>query len=485
MESCNAGTTKLHRSNTPTLQHPSSIFSMQKLLIVDDDEEIRTQMKWALSQDYEILVAEDRATASRIFSEQNPPVTLLDLGLPPQPGTPEEGMAALAEMLEHDQRAKIIIVSGQGEKTNALQAIGAGAYDFLTKPVDLEELKVILRRTFHVAGLERDYRSLQARMREDAFEGLLGNSPQMHLVFSAIRKVATTDAPVLILGESGTGKEMAAQAIHRRSARKEGPFVAINCSAIPETLLESELFGHEKGSFTGAHVQRKGRIESASAGTLFLDEIGEIPLQLQVKLLRFLQEQHIERVGGRQEISVDTRVIAATNVDLKKAIAEGKFREDLYYRLAVVVVSLPPLRQREGDIQLLAREFLRRSAAANGKDGLTFGKDAVRALSDHSWAGNVRELENRIKRAVIMADGKRLTSADLELERSLEAPLSLNLKEAREAAERDVVQRALRKHSGKIAPAAAEMGISRPTLYELMEKLGIQKTDGDAGPSTS
>lgn len=447
---------------------------LPKLLIVDDDDEIRTQMKWALSQDYDVLVAEDRASALKVFAEQHPPVTLLDLGLPPHPGTPEEGMAALAEMLEHDQRAKIIIVSGQGEKTNALQAIGAGAYDFLTKPVDLEELKIILRRTFHVTGLERDYRELQTQMREDAFEGLLGNSPQMHAVFSAIRKVATTDAPVLILGESGTGKEMVAQAIHRRSARKDGPFVAINCSAIPETLLESELFGHEKGAFTGAHVQRKGRIESASGGTLFLDEIGEIRLQLQVKLLRFLQEQCIERVGGRQEIQVDTRVIAATNVDLKKAIAGGKFREDLYYRIAVVVVTLPPLRERQGDVELLAKEFLRRSAGASGKENLAFGKEAISALSDHAWPGNVRELENRVKRAVIMADGKRLTAQDLELESTAQAPSTLNLKEAREAAERDVIQRALRKHGGKIAPAAAEIGISRPTMYELMEKLGMR-----------
>jgi two-component system NtrC family response regulator len=378
-------------------------------------------------------------------------------------------------MTTQDRFAKIIIISGQGEKTNALQAIGAGAYDFLTKPVEVEELKVILKRTFHVASLERDYRELQAQMKADTFEGLLGTSPQMQRVFNSVRKVATTDAPVLILGESGTGKEMIAQAIHRCSPRKDGPFIAINCSAIPETLLESELFGHEKGSFTGAHVQRKGRIETASGGTLFLDEIGEIPLQLQVKLLRFLQEQRIERVGGRQEIQVDTRVIAATNVDLKKAITTERFREDLYYRLAVVNINLPPLRDREGDIPLLAQEFLRRNVAANGKDGLSFSQDAFRAINAHSWPGNVRELENRVKRAVIMAEGKRLTAADLELESPSAAPATLNLKEAREAVEREVINRALRKHGGKITSAAAEMGISRPTLYELMEKLGLKK----------
>jgi two-component system, NtrC family, response regulator len=304
---------------------------------------------------------------------------------------------------------------------------------------------------------------------------MLGTSPQMQQVFNSIRKVATSDAPVLILGESGTGKEMVAQAIHRRSARKDGPFVAINCSAIPETLLESELFGHEKGSFTGAHVQRKGRVETASGGTLFLDEIGELPALLQVKLLRFLQEQCIERVGGRQPIQVDTRVVAATNVDLKKAIAEGRFREDLFYRLAVVVVNLPPLRERETDVRLLAQEFLRRASTKIGKNGLTFDHEAFRALNDHAWPGNVRELDNRVKRAVIMADGKRLTRADLELEGISERSHATNLKEAREAVEREMIQKALRKHGGKIAPAAGDLGISRPTLYELMDKLGLKR----------
>jgi two-component system NtrC family response regulator len=446
-----------------------------KLLIIDDDDEIRTQMKWALSQDYEVFLAEDRTRALALLKEQRPAVVLLDLGLPPNPATTEEGFAALSEILREDSFAKVIIISGQGEKDNALKGIGEGAYDFLAKPVDLPELKVILRRTFQVAGLEKDYRELEQRLQVDTFEGMLGTSPQMQQVFNSIRKVATTDAPVLILGESGTGKEMAALAIHKRSPRKDGPFVAINCSAIPETLLESELFGHEKGSFTGAHIQRKGRIESASGGTLFLDEIGEIPLPIQVKLLRFLQEQTIERVGGRHEIQVDTRVIAATNVDLKKGIADGRFREDLYYRLAVVVLNLPALRDRENDIRLLAREFLRRCAAKNSKDGLVFDQDALRALSGHLWPGNVRELENRVKRAVIMADGKRLTPHDLELNGVSAAPHGSNLKEARESVEREMVQRSLRKHGGKIAPAAIELGISRPTLYELMDKLGIQR----------
>jgi len=444
-----------------------------KLLIVDDDEEIRTQMRWGLEAEYEVFLAGDRVAALQGFKEQRPQVTLLDLGLPPALTGPEQGMAALSEMLSMDSLAKVIIISGQGEKTNSLQAVGAGAYDFLTKPIQLEELKIILKRAFHVAGLERDYRELQARVHAGTFEGLLGTSARMQQVFSSIRKVATTDAPVLVLGESGTGKEMVALAIHRRGARKDGPFVAINCSAIPETLLESELFGHEKGAFTGAHAQRKGRIESASGGTLFLDEIGEIPLQIQVKLLRFLQEQRIERVGGRQEIQVDTRVVAATNVDLKKAIIEGRFREDLYYRLAVVVVALPPLREREGDVGLLAQEFLRRNAVASGKEGLTLGTDAVRAINAYGWPGNVRELENRVKRAVIMAERKRLTAEDLEL--PSEAQETRTLKEARESIEREMVEKALRKHAGRIAPAAIELGISRPTLYELMEKLSITK----------
>jgi two-component system, NtrC family, response regulator len=445
-----------------------------RLLIVDDDEEIRTQMKWGLTQDYEIFLAEDRPTALEMLSEHRPQVVLLDLGLPPRPAEPVEGLAALSEIISRDHLVKVIIISGQGERDNALQAIGSGAYDFLPKPADLEVLKLLLKRAFHIASLEREYREMQL-LQGETFEGMLGTSPQMQQVFNTIRKVATSDAPVLVLGESGTGKEMVAQAIHRQSLRKDGPFVAINCSAIPETLLESELFGHEKGSFTGAHVQRKGRVETASGGTLFLDEIGELPALLQVKLLRFLQEQCIERVGGRQPILVDTRVVAATNVDLKKAIAESKFREDLFYRLAVVVVNLPSLRERETDVRLLAQEFLRRSAAKIGKTGLTFDQEALRALKDYGWPGNVRELDNRVRRAVIMADGKRLTAADLELGDISERPHVANLKEAREAVEREMIQKALRKHGNKIAPAAADLGISRPTLYELMDKLGLKR----------
>jgi two-component system NtrC family response regulator len=408
---------------------------------------------------------------------------LLDLGLPPQPNTPDEGLAALSEMVEQRTDAKIIVVSGQHEKVNALRSIEAGAYDFVIKPVEIEELKIILQRAFHVAGLETECRELRQRVLADDFEGMLGTSPAMQAIFGAIRKVATTNAPVLILGESGTGKERAALAIHRRSSRNDGPFVAINCGAIPDTLLESELFGHEKGAFTGAHLQRKGRIENATGGTLFLDEVGEIPVQLQVKLLRFLQEQTIERVGGRHPIQVDTRIIAATNANLSKSVEEQRFREDLYYRLAVVVIRLPPLREREGDLPLLARHCLRRFAVENGKEHLTFDPGALKALERHPWPGNIRELENRIKRAVIMADGKRVSRDDLELAGSPDALPGTTLKDAREAVERELVTQALRRHSGRISAAAQELGVSRPTLYELMDKLGIAKAAKEGTPN--
>jgi two-component system, NtrC family, response regulator len=449
-----------------------------KLLIVDDDEEIRTQMRWALNTGYDVSQAGDRPTAIEIFRTARPAVVLLDLGLPPQPATPEEGLATLAALLEIDRNAKIIVISGQAEKANALRAIGEGAYDFLGKPVEMPELQLLLKRCFHVAQLEREYQAMQLQLGTDSFEGLLGSGPRMQACFNSIRKVATSDAPVLILGESGTGKEMTARAIHQRSGRKDGPFVAINCSAIPESLIESELFGHEKGSFTGAHAQRKGRIEMSAGGTLFLDEIGEVPLPIQVKLLRFLQEQTIERVGGRQEITVDTRVLAATNADLKKGMLDGSFREDLFYRLAVVQIVLPPLRERDDDTLLLAKAFLQRSAKENGKSGLTFAPDAVRAIRQHPWPGNVRELQNRVKRAVIMADGKRITAADLELAEAITENAGGTLREARERVEKELVTEALRRNGGKITAAAAELDISRPTLYELMEKLGIAKPSG-------
>jgi len=448
-----------------------------KILIVDDDEAIRTQMKWALSEQYEVHFAEDRNAAVESFEANSPTVTLLDLGLPPRPNECDEGLAVLSDILAIDNTAKVIIISGQGEKQNAIEAVGAGAYDFLCKPVEMEELRLLIRRCIHVVELEKEYHRLQQSQRADVFENMLGTSPQMQTVFTLIRKVAGTNAPVLLLGESGTGKEMAAAAIHRCSARKDGPFVAINCNAIPENLLESELFGHEKGSFTGAHVQRKGLLETANGGTLFLDEIGELPPAIQVKLLRFLQEQRLQRVGGRQEIQVDTRLVAATNADLKELIDNGKFREDLYFRLAVVTIRVLPLRERGEDIVFLAREFLQTYSSQDGRPKMVFAPDAFRAMNSHSWPGNVRELQNRVKRGVIMASGSRVTAKDLELQRDKGAVASgaTTLRQAREHVEREMVEQALKRHSGKITSAAADLGISRPTFYELMEKLGIPK----------
>jgi two-component system NtrC family response regulator len=448
-----------------------------RILIVDDDEAIRTQMKWALSEHYEVHFAEDRKAAAEAFETNSPGVTLLDLGLPPRPNECDEGLAVLADILAIDNTAKVIIISGQSEKQNAIEAVGAGAYDFLCKPVAMEELRLLLRRCIHVVELEKEYHKLQQSQRCDVFEDMLGTSPQMQAVFASIRKVAATNAPVLLVGESGAGKEMAAAAIHRRSVRKGGPFVAINCNAIPESLLESELFGHEKGAFTGAHVQRKGLLETASGGTLFLDEIGELPPAIQVKLLRFLQEQRLQRVGGRQEIQVDTRLVAATNADLKELMDDGKFREDLYFRVAVITIRLLPLRERGEDIVFLAREFLQRYASQSGQTKMVFAPDALRAMTHYSWPGNVRELQNRVKRGVIMASGSRVTAKDLELDQGedLAASSATTLKQAREHVEREMIDQALQRHSGKITSAAADLGISRPTLYELMEKLGITK----------
>ncbi len=444
------------------------------LLIVDDDEDIRSQMQWALSTNYTILTASDRKSATEEFAKSKSQVVLLDLGLPPNPNSPEEGLSTMSDILAIDASAKVIIISGQGERENAVRAIGEGAYDFIGKPVEIETLEIMLKRCFYLVSLESEYNSIRDQFIDSSFEGMLGTSENMLKVFESIRKVATTEAPVMILGESGTGKEMAAKAIHQRSSRKEGPFVAINCSAIPETLLESELFGHEKGSFTGADSQRIGKIEQANDGTLFLDEIGEVPLSVQVKLLRFLQEQYIERVGGRVQIGVNARVIAATNADLKKSMNDGSFREDFYYRLSVVEILLPSLRNRENDVDLISKAILQSYASETGRKGIAFSKKAINAIRKHRWPGNVRELQNRIRRAVIMAEGKQISPEDLELE-NVSSNGNRTLKQAREELEREMIISSLKKNSGKISPAAAELGISRPTFYELMDKLGIER----------
>ena len=448
---------------------------MGKLLIVDDDENIRTQMKWALAADHEVVFAGDRPSALDRAAADAPEVVLLDLGLPPYPNESREGLQTLSDLLAQNPHVKVIVITGQTDHDLALSTMSDGACDYMTKPIDDHELQVVVRRACYIAKLEREIRERPPGPRNDqGFEGMLGASPEMESVFHAVRKVASTAAPVLILGESGTGKEMTALAIHRQGARREGPFVALNCSAIPESLLESELFGHEKGAFTGAHVQRKGRIEAAVGGTLFLDEVGELSPLLQVKLLRFLQEQRIERVGGRVTIDVDTRVIAATNSDLKLAMQENRFREDLYYRLAVVVIRMPPLRERKGDVLLLARSFLRQAAEQNHAPVTGFSPSAIKAMEAYHWPGNVREMENRIKRAVIMTDGRKIKPSDLELDAVDGGMPGLTLKNAREVVEREMVERALTLHKGKITGAARELGISRPTLYELMDKLGLR-----------
>lgn len=451
-----------------------------RLLVVDDDESIRTQLKWGLAADYEILLAGDRASALVQFEAKPAPVVLLDLGLPPESALPSEGLGLLSDLLAQDPFCKVIVATGQSERENALEAIGGGAYDFLGKPVDLLELERILKRAFHVSQLEREYARLEERLGGSSFEGFVGNSAAMEGVFADIRKVAPTQAPVLILGESGTGKELTARAIHGRSPRKSGPFVAINCGAIPENLLESELFGHERGSFTGAVGQRIGHVEAASGGTLFLDEVGELSPALQVKLLRFLQDRTITRIGSHAEIHPDVRVVAATNSDLQSLTGAGRFREDLYYRLAVVVLQLPPLRERGSDVDLLAHTFLRRFSADHGTRNLRFSKVALQALERYHWPGNVRELENKVRRATIMAEGLQISAGDLELDGVGSVPVSL--REARERAERGAVEQALRRNAGNISGTARDLCVSRPTLYELMSKLQLRQPNLEKAP---
>jgi len=457
---------------TPETPHPSL---KPKLLIVDDDEGLSTQLKWALAQDYEVFLAADRQSTVEVFRKGRPPVVTLDLGLPPRPHDVDEGFSTLSDILFQDVGAKVIVITGQGQQEHALKAIDLGAYDFFSKPINIEELRVTIRRAFYVYQLEEQNRHLRRRLSIESFAEMLGSSRQIQEVFAIIRKVATTDVPVLIVGESGTGKELAARAIHKESARRGSPFVVINCGAIPAALLESELFGHEKGAFTGAYTQRKGRIELAQGGTLFLDEIGELSLGLQVKLLRFFQERYIERVGGREPIAIDARIIAATNIDLKHALAEGRFREDLYYRLNVVKIALPPLRDRGEDVMLLARVILDRYAAEGRKPIKGFSEEAQRAIRSYLWPGNVRELENRVKRAVIMSDGPSVSSADLELENFGAQYNHVSLREARQELDRRLVQQAIVRHKGNLTQAAAYLRISRPTLYELMDKLGVKR----------
>ena len=454
----------------------SSTPRQQPLLIVEDDLALQKQLKWSLDR-FESVVADDVASALLQFRRHSPAVVTMDLGLPPDQDSVSEGFKCLEKLLELDSSAKVIVLTGQNDQDNALRAIRMGAYDFLAKPVDPDVLSLTVERAYRLYELQQENLRLQTLKQTDALGGLVTRDPGMQRICRSIEKVAPSNATVLLLGESGTGKELLAQGVHDASKRK-GRFIAINCAAIPETLLESELFGYEKGAFTGASKTTIGKIETANGGTLMLDEIGDLPMPLQAKLLRFLQERTIERVGGRQEIPIDVRIVGATHQDLKRHIAEGRFREDLYYRLAEIVIDIPPLRERTGDAVLLAHAFLRKYAAEQRRPAMSMSEDAIRALEAHAWPGNVRELQNLIKRATIMADGNRLVCEDLGLapasaDETLGTPI-LDLRAVRERAERQAVVAALARTDGNVARTAEILGVSRPTLYDLMNRLQIK-----------
>ncbi|MDJ0911613.1 MAG: PEP-CTERM-box response regulator transcription factor [Woeseiaceae bacterium] len=444
----------------------------RRLLIVEDDPGLLKQLVWCF-EDYEVFTATDRSSAIAELRRHEPMVVLQDLGLPPHPEGVEEGLATLTEILRLAPQTKVIVVTGHGDQQNALTAIAQGAYDFYEKPVDTDTLKLLVDRAFNISELENENRRLQSRVNESPLDGIVAASEGMLAVCRMIEKVAPTDVTTLLLGESGTGKELLARALHRLSPRSEGRFVAINCAAIPENLLESELFGHEKGSFTGAHKQNIGKVELATGGTLFLDEIGDMPMPLQAKMLRFLQERVIERVGGRKEIPVDVRVVCATNQRPETLIEEGLFREDLYYRISEITINIPPYREREEGRLILARTLLQKYCRKQKRALNGFSEDAMKAIEAYSWPGNVRELENKIKGAVIMADGKLVTAADLGLTADDQEPESLNLREVRQRAESKAIRIALTRSYGNISKASEMLGITRPTLYDLLNKYGL------------
>jgi len=447
-----------------------------KLLIVEDDPGLQAQLKWAWP-DFAVIQAADRAAAIAALRAEEPAVVTLDLGLPPDPDGTSEGFAVLDAIMALKPDTKVIVASGHGARESALQAIGRGAYDFYQKPVDIEALGLIVRRALQLHRIEAENRRMAARSAEDhrVLGRMITAAPEMLKVARTIERVAGTKVSVMLLGASGTGKELLARGLHEASDRRHGAFVAINCAAIPENLLESELFGHEKGAFTGAVKTTEGKIELADGGTLFLDEVGDIPLPLQVKLLRFLQERVIERVGSRKSIAVDTRIVCATHQDLEAMITDGRFREDLFYRLAEIVVKIPGLAERPGDAPLLAKAFLARFAAEMNPAVKGFAPDALAAIDRWRWPGNVRELENRVKRAVIMAEGKLIGAVDLDLaEPAGDGGQALNLKSAREAADRRVIRHALTQSEGNISSTAKLLGISRPTLYDLLKQYDLQ-----------
>jgi two-component system NtrC family response regulator len=442
--------------------------AVRPLLIVDDDPGLLRQLRWAFS-DHKVYLASTRQEATDLVGRDPVPVAIVDLGLPPDPDGASEGLAILAEILAIAPATKVIIATGNETREHALRAIALGAYDFYQKPIDIDVLQLIVARAERIFDLEAENRRLLEAAAASPIDGIIGSSPEMLRVLRNIEKMAPTNVAVLLRGESGTGKELLARAVHKLSARAREPFVPINCAAIPETLLESELFGHEKGAFTGALKQTIGKIESANRGTLFLDEIGDVPLPMQVKLLRFLQDQIVERIGGRNPVQVDVRIVCATNQDLDLMMVEGRFRDDLYYRLNEVTVQVPPLRERASDAVVLASFFLSRFAAEYGRPVRGFSATALAALRDHAWPGNVRELENRIKRAVVMTDGPLLSAADLGLETVGEEPQSLTIRDARARAEREVLHLALAQAGSNLSKAAKLLGISRPTLYDLMQ----------------
>ncbi len=445
------------------------------LLVVEDDPDIQEQFKWALASDYAVLEARDRATALATVQRQAPRLVLLDLGLPPDTDTAAEGLQALREILQHDPGAKVIVVTGNAERSVAHEALQRGAWDYISKPADLQALRVILGRARHMTTLEEEWRQSQKVPAEGVFCGMIGESLPMQRVYEAIRRVASTSISVLITGESGTGKEVVARAIHTLSPNASQPFVPIHCAAIPEGLLESELFGHERGSFTGADRLQKGRLEAAEGGTVLLDEVGEITPAAQVKLLRFLQDRRLERVGGREQITMNVRILAATNSDLRASIAAGRFREDLFYRLSVVEIMVPPLRERGQDVLLLVKAFVMQYRDELGRRVKGLSEAALKAIRSHKWPGNVRELENRVKRAILMAQGPTIGPDDLELPWEEPGQPAMKLKRMKAEVEKDMIQRALLSQNWNITRAAQELDISRQTLYSMMKKYGLEK----------
>ena len=443
-----------------------------KLLIVEDDLGLQRQLRWAY-EGYEVLLATDRAGALDRLRADEPAVVTLDLGLPPDPDGTSEGFATLADILRLKPDTKVIVASGHGARDSALRAIAEGAWDFYAKPIDIDALGLIVARAFHVHALEAENRRLAARGAGAGLGGIITAAPEMLKVTRTIERVAGADVSVMLLGASGTGKELLARGLHDASPRRAGRFVAINCAAIPDALLESELFGHEKGAFTGAIKTTEGKIELAHGGTLFLDEIGDVPLALQVKLLRFLQERTIERIGGRKAIAVDTRIVCATHRDVDAMVADGSFREDLYYRLAEIVVRIPALAERQGDAVLLAQHFCRKYAGTMGSGVTGLAPDARASVAAWGWPGNIRELENRMKRAVIMAEGKLVTAADLDLAEGPADEAPLNLRAAREHADRSAITQALARSDGNISHTARLLGVSRPTLYDLLKSYDL------------